>query len=469
MIWSKTRFIKIVSVFLCAVFLSMVPLAATPVLADEAEEDTEPKGHIGASTSVILPDRNVSFTVYLDANAALAISATFEYPSDLMEYVGFECKVDGFTLDVAQREGVNGVKYLDVLGISRDLVSTLEGVIPIISFDFHTSKDAKDGANIYLNMIGATASDGHEDFALSDLSYKGVISLTDTTKPAIESVSINGKVLEGFSTDVMQYSIKVEYSVTVLTFDIACVGSTTASVRGHENLSVGENTVFMDVVTETGNKFTYTIKVERLADPNHVISSDATLSDLKLSAGFVTPKIAPEVLDYVIYLPFGTTEFTVEPIATNEYAKAEPFSVTVEANGSQNVEAVVTAEDGKICVYKFSIVVLPEYNGKIPMIGNENIDISKIEFERTDGIVLHLPAKLEAFMKAHDIDGKALLIAAAAAIVLVILLVALLLVIIRKKKKNKKAVLYIEDTDGADLVEKSGYGVGETNVEKDVF
>ena len=449
--------------------LSMTFLLCAPVLADEEQGDTEPKGHIGASSSVILPDRDLSLTVYIDASSALALSATFEYPSDVMEYVGFECKAEGFTLDVSQREGINGVKYLDVLAMSRDLVTKIDGVTPFVLFKFHTNKDAKDGSAVYLNMISANASDGQKDFAIENLSYKSTLTLTDTTKPAIEGVKINGKTLEGFSTDVMEYSVKVEYSVTVLTFDIACVGATTASVRGHENLSVGENTVFMDVVTETGNKFTYTIKVERLSDPNHVISSDATLMDVSLSAGFVTPGIVADVLDYVIYVPFGTTEFELVPIPTNEFAKSEAVIVQIEGNQSQSFDVSVTAEDGKSCTYKFSVVVLPQYDGKIPMIGGESVDISKIDFESSEGIILKLPAKLEAFLKARGIDGQVLLLAAAVMALIVFVLILVILILIKRKKKNKKTVLYVEDTDGADLVEKSGFGIGETDVEKDVF
>lgn len=457
------------------IFAVSALFTGTAVFADEQDQTTgdavESLGNISASSPVILPDKDVSLTVYFDGKSALAVSATFEYPDELMEYKGYESLVRGFSVSVTERSGGNGVSYLDVFGISTDLVTTLSGVNPIISFDFHINKDAQDGAAVYLNMKSASASDGVKDYPISDLSYQAKVSLYDTTVPVMESVKINGKPLDGFSPDVSQYSVKVEYSVTVLTLDIVCQSGNTATVRGHENLVVGENTVFIEIVSETGNKHTYTVKVERLADPNHVISTDASLADIKLSAGFITPSVQKDVTDYVIYLPGDITELVMEPVTSSDFAVAEKTTVAVEDKANKTVQISVTAEDGSVCVYTFTLIVTPDYNGKIPVIGGESQDISKIDFGKKDGLYLPLPAPIEAFLKEHGIGGTEVLVITACTVIVLMIALAVILLVILKKKKNKKVVAYVDDSlEGAALIEKNGSTVSsDDDIESNVF
>lgn len=477
MILKNFRFAKLISILLCVAFLCAPSIFA--VLADENTQNggdvVVTEGHIGTLTTTIKPDTDVLFTVYFDARSALAISATFEYPTELMTYNGFEGKVNGFSLSVTQRSGENGIGYLDVFGISADLVTSLKGIIPVIDFDFHINKEAKDQDVIYLKMINAAASDGQSDYALSDLSYEGKVSLEDTTKPAVEGISINSKPLEGFAADVTQYSFRVEYSVTSLTVEVLCQDGATATVKGADNLVVGENNVFIEVVTEDGSKYTYSVKVERLEDPNRVLSTDATLSGVVLSSGFVTPEIAKDVLDYVIYLPADASELTLEPIPTDERATANNMTVAVEEMGEKIVKVTVTAEDGSVCVYKFTMVVLPEYSGKVPNIGGEVGNISNIDFDdekEEKGLYLMLPEEIEAFLKEKGIDGNKLLIIAAAAVLVLVVLVVLFLALLmgRKKKRKNKAVLYVDDTlEGAGLINKNGAVVSDDDIEGNVF
>lgn len=476
MVLIKQRFAKFISILLCVSFMFAALMSGTCVFADENDQTQDgsgsvlTEGHIGASSPTLMPDKNVTFTVYLDGRSALAISATFEYPSAVMEYKGFESKVNGFTMSVTQRDGENGVKYLDVFGISTDLTASLEGVASVISFDFHINKDAKDGDSVYLNMISADASDGERDYALSDLLFQGKVSLTDTTGPAVESIKINGKMFDGFSVDVLQYSIKVEYSVSALAFDIVCREGTSAAIRGNENLQVGENTVFIDVVTEGAGTITYSIKVERLADPNHVISTDASLADVKLSAGFVSPKIEKDVFDYIIYLPADAVELTLEPIAANKLATTESKTVAVGNGESNTVELSVTAEDGRVCVYTFTLLVTPNYDGKVPIIGGENADISKIDFGGKDGLYLPLPKPIEEFLTAHGIGAAHLLIICVCIAALLVIALAVILFVLLKKKK-KKTIAYVEDTlEGEGVISKNGAGASsDDDIEANVF
>lgn len=459
----------------CILLVCALLICPIGVFADEndqlegdGEETTTQSGYIKASTPIILPDRNVSFDVVFDGRSALAFTATFEYPSNVMEYKGYQIQIDGFSVSVTQRNGENSVKYLDVFAISTDLVARIEGEVSFISFDFYINKDVKEGTSAYFKMINASVSDGESDFSVPEIAYQGKVSLYDTSVPIVESISINGKKLEGFSNEVSSYFVKVEFSVTVLLLDIVCQEGSSASVRGHENLKVGENTVFIDVTTQTGNTHTYVITVQRLEDPNHVISDDATLSDIKLSAGFVTPKIEKDVLEYVIYLPSGVSELVIEPVTSNEYASAENKTVSIEGNDNATVEIAVTAEDGKICTYIFTLLVTPEFEGKIPIINGEIGNVSNIDFSKEEGLILPLPTKLLEFFEKHGISATELLIAVVVTVLLLVALLALVLILVLKKKK-KKAVLYIEDSlENAEIVDKNIYE-NDSDIETNVF
>lgn len=478
MILIKQRSAKITSILLCMAFICTLLQMSIPVFADEDDQtqgggDVVAEGYIGTPSKVILPDEDLLLSVYFDGKSALAVSATFEYPTDIMTYNGYECKVDGFSLSVTQRSGENGIGYLDVFGFSEDLVTSLNGIIPVIDLNFHISKDAEEGASICLKMMNATASDGEKDYPLSDLVYLGKVSLYDTTQPAATGIKINGKNLDGFSAEITQYSLKVEFSVTSLTVEVLCREGAVASVKGNENLVVGENNVFVEVVTENENKYTYTIKVERLADPDRVISTDASLADIKLSKGFVTPSIDKNVLDYVIYLPANTTELTIEPIPTDERAVSGTLTVEVGSDVNKSIKLSVTAEDGSVLVYTFTVLVLPEYVGQVPVIGGEQINISDIDFgekNEENGLYLKLPENTVAFLKKHGIGAVELLAIVASAVLVLVALIVVLLVLLKTKKKKKRSVVYVEDAiEGAGFIEKNGAVISDDDIESDVF
>jgi hypothetical protein len=84
--------------------------------------------------------------------------------------------------------------------------------------------------------------------------------------------------------------------------------------------------------------------------------TDATLSDLSASKGNLEPEFDPEILDYELYVPYGTTTVTVYAVPNVEGASVNMFDGlgnAIPADGVVNftgdgidIEIIVTAMDG---------------------------------------------------------------------------------------------------------------------------
>ena len=419
-------------------------------VTDSADKPADGEGYILASPSVVYPESELVFTVWAKGEKALAMTLTLEYPSAVMSYKGYENLVSGFEMSVTQREGADGKAYLDVFAISSDLNTAIDGVSEILKLRFVTSKDASDGQEYYLTSTDGCFSDGLTDKAIPTLAYKGAITTSYNGECDIESLRINGKTPEGFSADTVQYSMNVEYAVTALELEIVCKEGCTYTVRGNTDLAVGENRVIIEVRSARGMTQTYTIKVTRSADPNHVISDDATLSGVLLSNGFLSPELAPDKYDYMIYMSESETTLVITPTPSDKAAIAAPQTVELDpSKKTQTVEIVVTAESGKICKYVFTVLRLPEYEGKIPYVGEDNT--GSVTVERESGFVLPLPEGVAEFLEEHGIRGEIFLVVLLVLLVLVILL-ALVLLIGRKRRKRKKKIpeIYIEQGSETD-------------------
>lgn len=157
-----------------------------------------------------------------------------------------------------------------------------------------------------------------------------------------------GTLSPAFDPDITEYTLKLPAGSSSVTID-ATAHHAKATVTG-----TGEYTSFptdaeITVTAEDGTTKTYTISIS-------VLSNDATLAALTPGSGILSPEFDPEITEYVLKLPAGSTSVTLE--ATPNDAKA-----TVTGTGEFSafpVDAVikVTAEDGTIKEYVVTIMVL---------------------------------------------------------------------------------------------------------------
>ncbi|MDA8750471.1 cadherin-like beta sandwich domain-containing protein, partial [Planktomarina temperata] len=124
----------------------------------------------------------------------------------------------------------------------------------------------------------------------------------------------------------------------------------TATVNGASpatpvTLSVGSNTVTVQVTAQDGTTQSYTVAVTRAA------SSDATLSALTLSQGSLSPSFASGTLAYTSSVPNSVSSLIVTPTTNDANATATVNGASAAtpvplAVGSNTVTVQVTAQDG---------------------------------------------------------------------------------------------------------------------------
>ena len=135
-------------------------------------------------------------------------------------------------------------------------------------------------------------------------------------------------------------------------------------------MEVGENTITFKVVSEDG-KYTnyYKLLVTRQPDPNYKKSDDATLSELSLDAGTLSPVFDPNVTDYVAYVPFETAKVTATAKGGAKSTITGAGEMALSDEGDNVMTITCTAEDGvSRKEYTVHVVRMPQYLGVLPTI-----------------------------------------------------------------------------------------------------
>jgi alpha-tubulin suppressor-like RCC1 family protein len=148
-------------------------------------------------------------------------------------------------------------------------------------------------------------------------------------------------------------SLTVTPTVTDATATIKVNGTIVASgaASGVIQLAVGTNTITTAVTAQDGTTAsTYTVTVTR------VPSAIATLSDLTLSSGPLSPAFVSSTASYTASVSNATTSMTVTPTVTDATATIKVNGVTVTSGASSGaislavginaITTVVTAQDG---------------------------------------------------------------------------------------------------------------------------
>ena len=196
---------------------------------------------------------------------------------------------------------------------------------------------------------GTATSSGTFDFLSSDASLSNLTISSGTLTPS-------------FTPGTLTYTDSVANSVTSVTVTptanqanatIKVNGTTVASgtASGPITLSVGSNTITSVVNAQDGvTTETYTITVTRAAP------SDASLSNLTISSGTLTPSFTPGTLTYTDSVANSVTSVTVTPTANQANATIKVNGTTVASGtasgpitlsvGSNTITSVVTAQDG---------------------------------------------------------------------------------------------------------------------------
>ena len=177
-----------------------------------------------------------------------------------------------------------------------------------------------------------------------------------------------GTLSPAFSAASTAYSTSVDYATTSLAIDAAAseanatlkingtvVTSRTATVPLH----VGVNTVAVEITAQDGTIKTYTLSVTRAGSP------DATLAGLTLSSGSLDQAFDATTTAYTANVGNATTSITVTPTVNEANATVKINGAAVTSGsasapialsvGSNNIEILVTAQDGTTKTYTVSV------------------------------------------------------------------------------------------------------------------
>jgi gliding motility-associated-like protein len=210
-------------------------------------------------------------------------------------------------------------------------------------------------ASAIATLSNLTISSG----TLTPTFVSGTISYTDAVANTVNSVTVTPTVTDATAT------IKVN-GTTV----------TSGSASGAIALSVGPNTITTKVTAQDGTTVDiYTITVTRAA------SSVATLINLTISSGTLSPVFASGTTNYTVTEANATTSVTMVPTVTDPTAKVTVNGVLVASGaasgnialnvGSNTITTVVTAQNGITDTYTTTVTRLPSANA-----GLANLTIS---------------------------------------------------------------------------------------------
>ena len=202
---------------------------------------------------------------------------------------------------------------------------------------------------------------GNNSYDLTVLAQSGDAQLftvnvyrlnNDATLSALGLTDVN---IGTFDPETTTYTATVPYTTESTTVSATATDSTNATVSGtgETNLSVGENTITVEVTPEnckseyesvpgnTCTKKTYTVTVTR-----EDASEDATLSDLKVD-GVSVPGFDPDTTEYTLSdVENDKTSVIIAYETNNQYATATGDGEQNLSVGDNALKVTVTAQDG---------------------------------------------------------------------------------------------------------------------------
>ncbi|MBL0385890.1 cadherin-like beta sandwich domain-containing protein, partial [Tumebacillus sp. ITR2] len=176
-----------------------------------------------------------------------------------------------------------------------------------------------------------------------------------------------------FDSGTPTYTVSVGNAVTNLTVTPTVSNShatvkvgtedvTSGSASSPIALSVGSNVISVTVKAENGDTQTYSLTVTRAAAP---LSSDATLSNLTVSQGALTPNFDSGTPTYTVSVGNAVTNLTVTPTVSDSHATVKvgtedvtsgnassPIALSV---GSNVISVTVKAENGDTQTYSLTV------------------------------------------------------------------------------------------------------------------
>ena len=297
-----------------------------------------------------------------DGNGICGLLADITYDTSVLTYKSSSGELADWRVEVNDKGGKLQIWAEENNGFK----SPIKSQKTIVSLSFKVSESAAVGNKINIKANISQVSDAENELSGLTASYSVTVARPLSSDSSLNSLSVEGyKLIPEFSPKITEYEIEGEVEFTRNTLKInAKANDKEASVDiSGARLSVGNNTVKIKVTAENNsNTTTYTVKVKMKQDPDYVASSDASVSNITLSEGRLSPAFSEDVFDYIVYVPYEADLFTVNGDPKDKNAKTETLGPDTLTVGENLFVLKCTAEDGTVNEYKVTVMRMEEYN-----------------------------------------------------------------------------------------------------------
>ena len=384
------KHMKKTAVFIVLLLLFSITLSVFAVETDEAapaeetvpETDAETLPETGEEEAPgnDLPSVRISGPAAACAGETLTLNVFLDGTERFLRGIQTEPEYDASELFISEISGSVDWKLGTgalILLTDENLDRPVTAEVHILTLKLVLKEGLEPGTVVSFSLKDSVVTDWEDvslaetadDIAIGDALYTVEILPPRSDDATLRSLSVaEGTLSPAFQPGILRYEVTVPYSVRYATVN-ARPNDEKAAVRVTGNtLQVGSNTVTVTVTSESGVMWVYKITVVRQQDPAYVPDPDASLADIRLSEGTVSPKPDGKNKTFVVYLPYECGKLTITPVPASK--KAAGLSVSAELTvGINEVPFTVRAEDGTEAEYLLYAVRHPAFEeiGDIPI------------------------------------------------------------------------------------------------------
>ena len=184
----------------------------------------------------------------------------------------------------------------------------------------------------------------------------------------LASISVSkGSLSPAFDKDTTSYTVNVENADDSIDITATAEDSTsTITGTGTKTLSVGSNSYTIKVTATDGTEKEYTINVVRANEGSgggeeqppidDDRSSDKDLKSLEVAGYSINPGFDPSTTSYSLEVENNVTSINVSALPHDDKASVNIIGASNLSVGVNNVNVIVTAEDGSQKIYTINVV-----------------------------------------------------------------------------------------------------------------
>ncbi len=287
----------------------------------------------------------ITLTFKLNGKNLSGVEGKLTYDTSKLEYKGFTQKISTPWM----------VEFNDEFFVAYDnnLEKPISKTTTLFTVKFKVKSNVATGSKISVSFTNLLASDG-SDIMVSNATYSATIAAPMSTDCSLKALSASNATLSpAFSSKVTSYTAEVPFEVEKLDLKATANHSKAKVTVDNPTLMPGGTTdVNITVTAENGEKKTYTVTVKRAQDPNYIPSGDNALASISVDGFLLSPAFLPDMLQYVVWLPYETESISVSAAAAHPLASVSVVGGEALEPGEDNeIQVICTAENGETQIY----------------------------------------------------------------------------------------------------------------------